>query len=53
MVEEQAQESEDEYAGIGGASDDESGAENDEEVQKMIDESNIHVDEQELAALHA
>ena len=53
MVEEQAQESEDEYAGIGGASDDESGDENDEEVQKMIDESSIRVDEQELAALHA
>ena len=52
MVEEQAQESEDEYAGIGGASDDESEAENDEEVQKMIDESSINVDEQELAALH-
>ena len=53
MVEEQAQESEDEYAGIGGASDDESGGDNDEEVQKMIDESEINVDEQQLAALHA
>ena len=53
MVEEQAQESEDEYAGIGGASDDDSGGENDEEVQKMIDEAEITVDEQQLAALHA
>ena len=53
MVEEQAQESEDEYAGVGGASDDESGGDNDEEMQRMIDESEINVDEQQLAALHA
>lgn len=53
MVEEQAQESEDEYAGLGGASDDESAGEEDEEVQKMIDEGDVDVDERELAAFYA
>ena len=53
MVEEQAAESEDEYAGLGGASDDESAAEDDEEVRKMIDEGDVKVDERKLAALYA
>ena len=53
MVEEQAQESEDEYAGLGGASDDESGGEEDEEVRKMIEEGEVKVDEGELAAFYA
>lgn len=53
MVEEQAQESEDEYAGLGGVSDDESAGEEDEEVQKMIDEGEVDVDERELAAFYA
>lgn len=53
MVEEQAQESEDEYAGLGGASDDESAGEEDEEVRKMIDEEDVDVDERKLAAFHA
>ena len=53
MVEEQAEESEDEYAGLGGASDDESGGEEDEEVRKMIDEGEVKVDERELAAFYA
>lgn len=53
MVEEQAEESEDEYAGLGGASDDESGGSEDEEMQKMIDESEIKVDERKLAAFYA
>ncbi len=53
MVEEQAQESEDEYAGVGGASDDESGEEDDEEVRKMIEEGEVKVDESELAAFYA
>ena len=53
MVEEQAQESEDEYAGIGGASDDESGGEEDEFVQEMIDQGEVHVNERELAAHYA
>ncbi|KAF1989764.1 hypothetical protein K402DRAFT_461092 [Aulographum hederae CBS 113979] len=53
MVQEQADESEDEYAGIGGASDDESNGEMDEEMKKMIDESHIDVDERQLAAFYA
>ena len=53
MVEEQAEESEDEYAGLGGASDDESAAEEDEEVRKMIDEGEVKVDERKLAAFYA
>lgn len=53
VVEEQADESEDEYAGLGGASDDDSG-EDDEEVAKMIDdESNEKVDERKIAAYYA
>ena len=53
MVEDQAQESEDEYAGLGGASDDESGGSEDEEVRKMIEEGEVNVNESELAAFHA
>jgi mediator of replication checkpoint protein 1 len=53
LVEEQAEESEDEYKGIGGASDDESGNEYDEEVAKMIEDGHVDVDEMEIAALHA
>lgn len=53
MVEDQAQESEDEYAGLGGASDDESAGEEDEEVRKMIDEGEVEVDERKLAAFYA
>ncbi|CAD6593590.1 MAG: hypothetical protein ASARMPRED_007692 [Alectoria sarmentosa] len=53
MVEEQAQESEDEYAGIGGASDDESGGEEDEFVREMIDQGEVNVNEGELAAHYA
>ncbi|KAL8927040.1 MAG: hypothetical protein Q9208_002585, partial [Pyrenodesmia sp. 3 TL-2023] len=53
MVEEQAQESEDEYAGLGGASDDESGGEEDEEVRKMIEQGDVDVDEGQLAAFYA
>lgn len=49
MVEDQAEESEDEYAGIGGASDDESNGEMDEEMKKLIDEGPVDVDEGELA----
>ncbi|KAF3034587.1 hypothetical protein E8E12_002876 [Didymella heteroderae] len=52
IVEEQADESEDEYAGIGGASDDDSGEE-DEELKKMIDGSDVKVDERQLAAFYA
>ncbi|KAF2493462.1 hypothetical protein BU16DRAFT_583558 [Lophium mytilinum] len=53
MFEEQAEESEDEYAGLGGQSDDESGGEQDEEVAKMIDESEVNVDERKIAAFFA
>ncbi|KAL8687997.1 MAG: hypothetical protein Q9224_004998, partial [Gallowayella concinna] len=53
MVEEQAQESEDEYAGLGGASDDESHGEEDEEVRKMIEQDEVDVDERQLAAFYA
>ena len=53
MVEEQAQESEDEYAGIGGASDEESGGEDDEFVREMIDQGEVNVMERELAAHYA
>ncbi|KFY74674.1 hypothetical protein V499_05337 [Pseudogymnoascus sp. VKM F-103] len=53
MVEDQASESEDEYAGLGGASDDESEGE-DEAVQAMIDdEQREHFDETKLAAFYA
>ncbi|GAB7350049.1 hypothetical protein MBLNU459_g0719t1 [Dothideomycetes sp. NU459] len=53
MVEEQAEESEDEYAGLGGASDDEGADIADEADRQMIDESDIKVDERQLAAYHA
>lgn len=53
MVEEQAQESEDEFQGIGGPSDDESGGEDDEYIREMIDQGEVEVNERQLAALHA
>ncbi|CZR60541.1 related to URK1 [Phialocephala subalpina] len=54
MVHEQAEESEDEYAGLGGASDDESGGEEDAYVKEMIDdEAGKNVDESKLAAFYA
>ena len=52
MFEEQAQESEDEYAGLGGASDDSDGEE-DEEIRQMIDEGEVKVDERKIAAYYA
>ena len=52
MVEELAEESEDEYAGLGGASDEDSEAE-DVELQKMIDEEEVDVDERKIAAFFA
>lgn len=51
-VMEQAEESEDEYAGIGGASDDDSGEE-DEETKQMIEHGEVEVDERQLAAFYA
>lgn len=54
MVHDQAEESEDEYAGLGGASDDESGGEEDAFVKEMIDdEAGKNVDESKLAAFYA
>ena len=54
IVDEAAEESEDEYAGLGGASDDEAGEE-DEEDRKMIDQDTQvgRGDEAKLAGLHA
>jgi mediator of replication checkpoint protein 1 len=52
IVEEQADESEDEYAGIGGASDDDSGEE-EEDLKNMIDTTDVKVDERQLAAFYA
>lgn len=53
MVEDQALESEDEYAGLGGASDDESGGSEDEELRRMIEPEDVDVDEGKLAAFYA
>lgn len=54
MVNEQAEESDDEYAGLGGASDDESGGEEDAFVREMIDdEAGNDADEGKLAAFFA
>jgi len=54
MIQEQAEESEDEYAGLGGASDDESGGEEDALVKAMMDdEGGEKVDERKLAAFFA
>jgi mediator of replication checkpoint protein 1 len=52
IVDEQADESEDEYAGLGGASDDDSGEE-DEDTAKMIDHNDVKVDERQIAAFYA
>lgn len=51
-VMDQAEESEDEYAGIGGASDDEEGEE-DQDLKDMIDHNDVNVDERQLAAFFA
>ncbi|OKL62113.1 hypothetical protein UA08_02361 [Talaromyces atroroseus] len=52
-VDEAAEESEDEYAGLGGASDDENGNEDEFDREMINDDSNEVVDEKELAALNA
>lgn len=52
IVQEQADESEDEYAGIGGVSDDDSGEE-DEDLKNMIDHNDVKVDERQIAAFFA
>lgn len=54
MVEEQAEESDDEYAGLGGASDDESQGEVDEATRALIDdETEEKLNERQVAALFA
>jgi mediator of replication checkpoint protein 1 len=54
MVHDQAEESEDDYAGLGGASDEGSDEEEDEYVKEMIDdEGGKDVDESKLAAFFA
>ena len=51
-VMEQAEESEDEYAGLGGASDDDEGEE-EQELKDMIDHDDVKVDERRIAAFYA
>jgi mediator of replication checkpoint protein 1 len=51
-VMDQAEESEDEYAGLGGASDDDSGVE-DEDTKNMIEHGEVDVDERQIAAFFA
>lgn len=53
VVDEAAEESEDEYAGLGGASDDDAGEENEYDQEMINDNSGEVVDEKELAALNA
>ncbi|KAF4550507.1 Mediator of replication checkpoint protein 1-like protein [Elsinoe fawcettii] len=53
MFDEQASESDDEYAGLGGASDDDADGSGDEADKAMIDTSTIQVDERKLAAYYA
>jgi mediator of replication checkpoint protein 1 len=53
MVDEQAEESEDEYHGLGGASDDDDAGSGDEDDKQMIDETDVKVDERQLAAFYA
>jgi mediator of replication checkpoint protein 1 len=53
IVDEAAEESEDEYAGLGGASDEYSGSEDELDQQMINDNSGEVVDEKELAALNA
>ena len=51
-LDEQAYESDDEYKGLGGASDEDSGEE-DADLAEMIDTSDVKVDERKIAALFA
>lgn len=53
MMDEAAEESEDEYAGLGGASDDSEGEEDEYDRQMINDNSGEVVNEKELAALNA
>lgn len=53
IVDEAAEESEDEYAGLGGASDDSEGEEDGYDQQMINDQSGEVVDEKQLAAMNA
>ena len=53
MFEEQAEESEDEYNGVGGVSDDDSDDEMDEELKKMMDDGTVKVNKGKAAEFHA
>ncbi|KAK7562562.1 MRC1-like domain-containing protein [Phyllosticta citricarpa] len=53
MVCEQAEESEDEYAGLGGVSDDDSNDELDDDLKQMVVDGKVDVDERQLAAFYA
>ncbi|KAK7522367.1 MRC1-like domain-containing protein, partial [Phyllosticta citriasiana] len=53
MVYEQAEESEDEYAGLGGVSDDDSNDELDDDLKQMVVDGKVDVDERQLAAFYA
>lgn len=53
IVDEAAEESEDEYAGLGGASDDSEGEEDTYDQQMINDQSGEVVDEKQLAAMNA
>lgn len=53
MVEEAAEESEDEYAGLGGASDDDVGEEGEEDRMMIDDEGREKLNERMVAKLHA
>lgn len=55
MIEEQAEESEDEYAGLGGADGEDSSDDDDHSVKEMIDDEtkSNEVDERKLAAFYA
>ncbi|OJD14853.1 hypothetical protein AJ78_04829 [Emergomyces pasteurianus Ep9510] len=53
IIDEVAEESEDEYAGLGGASDESAGEEDEIDLSMINDDSGEVVDEKELAALNA
>ncbi|KAI5292571.1 hypothetical protein KEM52_006254, partial [Ascosphaera acerosa] len=53
IIDEAAIESDDEYAGLGGRSDDSEGEEDEDDVRMIDDNEDVHVDEAQLAALNA
>lgn len=53
MIDEQAEESDDEYAAMGGPSEDDSNDGSDHDVASLIDENEVKVDERKLAAFYA